>query len=136
MSTEHQPTNASEPVVMATLFAQRTARLEPLYHSARLVLTWSFRIGAALLLIGIVLALIQRKPLNHVTTGFDQVIPSVMRGDAAGVVDLAILWLMASPVFAVIVVAVGFFRNGEARYGVISLLVLFVLAISIALAIR
>lgn len=121
---------------MATLFANRTTRLEPLYDSARLVLAWSFRIGAALLLIGIVLALIQRQPLNHVTTGFGQVIPAVLRGDAAGVVDLAILWLMASPVFAVIVVAIGFFRVGEPRYGIVSLLVLLVLGVSIALAIR
>lgn len=136
MSTEHRTTQPPEPVVMATLFAQRTARLEPLYHSTRLVLTWSFRIGAAILLIGIVLALIQRTPLNHATTGFSQVIPSISRGEAAGVVDLAILWLMASPVFAVIVVAVGFFRSGERRYGVVSLLVLLVLGISIALAIR
>src|SRR5690606_37164616 len=131
-----QQTQAPEPVVMATLFAQRTARLEPLYASARMVLTWSFRIGAAIMLVGIVLALIQRTPLNHVTTGFGEVIPSIMRGDAAGVVDLAILWLMASPVFAVIVVAAGFFRIGERRYGVVSLLVLLVLEVSIALAIR
>ena len=123
-----------EPVVMAHHFARRTERLEPVYAAARFTLTWCFRIGAALLLVGILLAVIQRQPLNHVTEEFDEVLPSVLRGDAAGVVDLAILWLMASPVFVVLVVAAGFFRLGERKYALLSLLVLVVLGISIALA--
>ncbi len=135
MIPDQQPGPVPEPVVMARLFARRTERLQPLYAGTRFALTWSFRIGAALLLAGIVLAVIQRQPLNHVTTGFGEVVPSVMRGDAAGVVDLAILWLMASPVFVVVVVAGGFFRLGERKYALLSILVLIVLGVSIALAV-
>ena len=134
MSNPQLPTQSPEPVVMAQLFARRTERLQPLYASATFALTWSFRIGVGLLLLGIGLAILQRQPLNHVAGGFGEVLPSARRGDAAGVVDLAILWLMASPVLVVLTVAVGFLRLGERRYAVLSLLVLLVLAFSIALA--
>lgn len=119
---------------MAHLFAQRTERLQPLYTSAGLALVWSFRIGVALLLLGIVLAVLQRQPLNHVAGAFGEVVPSVLRGEAAGVVDLAVLWLMASPVVVVLIVAAGFWRLGERRYAALSLLVLLVLGVSIVLA--
>lgn len=132
--SQEQDIPAVEPTVMARRFARRSVRLEPLYHVTRLALTWSFRVGAALLLLGIVLAVIQRQPLNHVTEGFGEVIPSVLRGDAAGVVDLAILWLMITPVLVVLILAVGFFRLGERKYGLLSLLVLAVLGASVALA--
>lgn len=136
MSTERQSASESapEPVVMAHLFAQRTARLQPLYTSAGVTLTWCFRVGAALLLLGIVLAVLQRQPLNHVAGAFGEVVPSVLRGEAAGVVDLAILWLMSSPVVVVLIVAVGFWRLDERRYAALSLLVLLVLGVSIVLA--
>jgi hypothetical protein len=134
MSQEQPDALTPKTAVMAHRFARRSERLEPVYASTRFTLTWSFRIGAALLLVGIVLALIQQQPLNHVTEGFDEVFPSVLRGDAAGVVDLAILWLMASPVFAVLVITAGFFRLGERKYALISVLVLAVLGASIALA--
>lgn len=128
------PHAPAAPTVMAELFAARTARMEPLYARARLVLAWCFRIGAALLLLGIILSVVQRQPLNQVASGFDAVGPSVLRGEAAGVVDLAILWFMASPVWVVLIVAVGFFQLGQRRYGVLSLLVLLVLGVSIGLA--
>lgn len=134
MSQQPTPTPNTEPVVMAHLFAQRTERLQPLYTSAGLALAWSFRIGVALLLLGIVLAVLQRQPLNHVAGAFGEVVPSVLRGEAAGVVDLAVLWLMASPVVVVLIVAAGFWRLGERRYAALSLLVLLVLGVSIVLA--
>jgi uncharacterized membrane protein len=132
MTSERHPTTAKPATVQR--FARRTERLEPLYDSVRFALTWSFRIGAALLLIGIALAVLQRQPLNHVTEGFEQVLPGVLRGDADAVIDLAILWLMVSPVLVVTIVAAGFFRLGERKYALLSVLVLIVLGVSIALA--
>jgi len=58
----------------------------------------------------------------------------VLDGKASGIVDLAILCLMATPVATVFVVALGFFRIGDRRYGLLSLIVLGVLAISISLS--
>lgn len=131
MSYEGQ---APPPVAPGQRFAQRAERLQPIYASAHFTLTWSFRIGAALLLLGIVLAVIQRHPLDRITRGFDEVLPSVLRGEADGVVDLAILWLMMTPFVVVLIIAIGFFRLDERRYGILSLLVLLVLGISITLA--
>lgn len=133
MSPERQaPT--PPPVVPRHRFARRAERLEPIYASARFTLTWSFRLGAALLLVGILLAVIQRQPLDRISRGFAEVLPSVLRGEADGMVDLAILWLMLTPVVVVLIIAVGFFQLDERRYGLLSLLVLLVLGISITLA--
>ena len=126
---------ASAPVVTADdPAARRTAELAPLYALAVATLTWGFRTGAALLAAGIVLALARREPLNREANPFSDVLPAVLDGRAAGVVDLAILWLMVVPVGAVVVVAGGFFRLGDRRYALLSLLVLAVLGVSIALA--
>ncbi len=114
--------------------ARRTGELAPLYAAAGATLTWGFRVGAALLAAGIVLALARREPLNREANPFSDVLPAVLDGRAAGVVDLAILWLMVVPVGAVVVVAGGFFRLGDRRYALLSLLVLAVLGVSIALA--
>ena len=108
--------------------------LAPLYGAAIAVLTWGFRIGAALLAAGLALALVRREPLNREADPFAEVLPAVLEGRAAGIVDLAILWFMVTPVVTVIVVAGGFLRAGDRRYAVLSLLVLAVLGVSIALA--
>ena len=113
---------------------RRSGELAPLYAAAVTTLTWGFRAGAALLTVGIVLALARREPLNREADPFAEVIPAVLDGRAAGVVDLAILWLMVVPIGAVLVVAGGFFRLGDRRYALLSLLVLAVLGASIALA--
>ena len=114
--------------------AARTEELGPLYQAAISTLTWGFRTGAALLAIGILLALARRESLNRVADPFAEVLPAVLDGEASGVVDLAIIWLMITPVLAVVVVALGFFRLGDRRYGALALLVLAVLGVTITLA--
>ena len=59
---------------------------------------------------------------------------TVLSGNASGVIDLAILWFMATPVVTVIAVAVGFLRLGDRRYALLSLVVLIILGASIALS--
>ncbi len=115
-------------------FVGRAERLAPTYATASRVLGWSFRVGAALLAIGLLLAAIRGEPLGRELDPLGEVLPAVVAGHAGGVVDLAILWLMASPVFAVVAVAGGFLRLGDRRYALLSLLVLAVLAASILLA--
>ena len=114
--------------------ARRPAELAPVYATAIRSLTWGFRLGAALLAVGLALAAIRREPLNHEADPFAEVVPAVVDGRAAGIVDLAILWLMATPVATVILVGIGFLRAGDRRYAVISSLVLVILGVSIALA--
>ncbi|MDP9363791.1 MAG: DUF1634 domain-containing protein [Chloroflexota bacterium] len=114
--------------------ARPVAELGALYAAAIAVLTWGFRLGAALLAAGLLLALVRREPLNRSADPFSEVLPTLRAGEAAGLVDLAIIWFMLTPVAVVAVVGVGFWRAGDRRYALLSLLVLAVLGASIALA--
>ena len=112
----------------------RALNLAPVYRSAILVLTRGFRLGAALLALGLAVAAIKGESLKHSAEDFPDVLPAVFDGKASGIVSLAILCLMATPVATVLVVAVGFFRAGDRRFGAFSLVVLCVLTISISLS--
>lgn len=113
---------------------QRTERLAPLYDEARALFTWGFRIGAAILALGIVLALIRGEPLQRTAAPLSEIPAALLAGSAGGVVDLAIFWFMATPVVTVVVVAASFWRLGDRRYALLSLAVLVILAASIGLA--
>lgn len=112
----------------------RTERLTPLYDEAQRLFFWGFRIGAAILALGIVVALIKGESIGHEADRFGDVLGAVRNGYASGIIDLAILWFMATPVVTVLVVALSFWRLGDRRYALLSLLVLAILGASIALA--
>lgn len=95
-----------------------------------------FRAGAGLLLLGIVLAIVRREPLGARVDPLSEVVPALLAGHASGVIDLAILWLMAAPVAATLVVLAGFLRIADRRYAAVTALVLLVLAASISRALR
>ena len=116
--------------------ATRTERLEPLYDAAVKTLFWGFRLGAALLAVGIVSALVKREPLGHEADPLANVVATVRAGYASGIIDLAILWFMLTPVATVIVVAASFWRLGDRRYALLSLIVLAILGASVALALN
>jgi len=114
----------------------RTERLAPLYDAAFRIFTWGFRIGAALLTVGVVVALARNEPLGHEADRFLEVLAAVRAGRASGIIDLAILWFMATPVATVLVVGISFWRLGDRRYALLSLLVLAILGVSIVLALN
>ena len=116
--------------------AARTERLEPLYDAAVKTLFWGFRLGAALLALGIVVALAKREPLGREADAIPNVIAMVRAGYASGIIDLAILWFMLTPVATVIVVAASFWRLGDRRYSLLCLIVLAILGASVALALN
>jgi uncharacterized membrane protein len=116
--------------------AARTERLAPLYDAAVKTLFWGFRLGAALLALGIVVALVKREPLGHEADPIPDVIAMLRAGHASGIIDLAILWFMLTPVATVIVVAASFWRLGDRRYALLSLIVLAILGASVALALN
>ncbi len=116
--------------------AARTERLEPLYDAAVKTLFWGFRFGAALLALGIVVALVKREPLEREADPIPEVIAMVRAGHASGIIDLAILWFMLTPVATVIVVAATFWRLGDRRYALLCLIVLAILGASVALALN
>ena len=116
--------------------AARTERLEPLYDAAVKTLFWGFRLGAVLLALGVVVALVKREPLEREADPIPEVIAMVRAGHASGIIDLAILWFMLTPVATVIVVAATFWRLGDRRYALLCLIVLAILGASVALALN
>jgi uncharacterized membrane protein len=116
-------------------YAERARELSPIYRSAITVLTWGFRLGASVLTVGLVVAAIKGEPLKRKAESFPDILPAVFDGKASGIVDLAILCMVATPVAAVVAVAIGFFRIGDRRYGALSIGVLCDLAVSISLSV-
>ena len=140
MSDDHVTSEESEMAravaAETAALAARTDRLAPLYDTAVRTFFWGFRLGAALLALGIVVALVKREPIGHEADPLSEVMATVRAGQAAGIIDLAILWFMLTPVATVIVVAVSFWRLGDRRYALLSLVVLAILGASIALALN
>jgi len=58
----------------------------------------------------------------------DEILPHLFRGDAPAVLDLGILLLFATPLFAVLMAWVSFIRQRDATFVVISTLLLVLLA--------
>lgn len=108
--------------------------LDPLYRSLGFVLTWGFRLTAALLALGLILAAIQGDDLSEESESLPNIAEHLLDGDSGAIVDLAIVAMVLTPVIAVVVVAIGFLRLGDRRYAVASLFVLAVLGVSIAIS--
>jgi len=123
-----------EEATETAALVQRTERLAPLYDAAWFIFTWGFRIGAAILALGVLVALVKQEPIGHVAAPLGSIVSAVAAGQAAGIIDLAILWFMATPVVTVLVVATSFWRIGDRRYALLSLVVLAILGVSIVLA--
>ena len=138
--SEDRLTSESEATRAAALstaeLGARTERLEPLYDAAVKTLCWGFRLGAALLALGVVVALVKREPLEREADPIPDVIAMVRAGYASGIIDLAILWFMLTPVATVIVVAAAFWRLGDRRYALLCLIVLAILGASVTLALN
>jgi uncharacterized membrane protein len=109
-------------------------QLAPVYRAAITIMTWGFRIGAALLVLGLAVAAIKQESLRHEVDPFSEIFPKILDGEAAGIIDLAIVVLMATPLLTVIAVAVALRRAGDRRYSNASFMVLGVLAISVVLS--
>lgn len=130
--TDPRPIEAAPPPLDE--LERRREELAPLYDAAILTLGRGFRLGAGLLAIGLAWALVAREPLAEEADPFAEIVPTILDGRAAGVIDLALLALMATPVVAVLVVAAGFVRLGDRRYAILSGVVLAILGVSIGLA--
>ncbi len=114
--------------------ADRQTDLTPLYRTAGLILTWGFRLVAALLATGLILAAIQDDALSEQAEPLPEILDNLLDGESSALVDLAIVAMVLTPVAAVIAIAAGFLRLGDRRYALASLFVLTVLGISIAIS--
>lgn len=98
------------------------------------VLTWGFRLSAALLLVGLILSVIQREELHTSLEDFSTVAGEIGDGNGAGIVALAILVMIATPIASTIAVVLSCVRIGDRRYARITGAVLVILVISALLS--
>lgn len=105
-------------------------------RTATIVLSWGFQIGLAILVAGLALAALRGEPLASNVGRPSDVVEAVLRFEANGIIDLAILWMIAVPIITATAIAIVFLRTREWRYVVVTLMVLGVLAASIGLAAR
>lgn len=99
-----------------------------------MVLTWGFRVSAALLAFGIMLTLVRDNDVPTQATPLRDLVSGLLDGDDGAIITLAIVSMVATPVVATFVVARGFLAIGDRRYAKLSLAVLTVLIISILAA--
>lgn len=100
------------------------------------VLTWGFRMSAALLLVGLILSLVQREALHTSLDDFSTIAEEIGDGNGAGIVALAILVMIATPIASTTAVVVSCTRIGDQRYAWITGAVLVILLISALLSAR
>lgn len=115
-----------EPAIVAT------PPLDLVYGRALRVLRAGFRLTAVLLVAGIVVAIARGEELKEKADPFAKIVPALLDGHSSGVIDLAILAIMTTPVVTVVVIAVTFRQLGERRFFTYSLAVIAILAASIA----
>lgn len=98
------------------------------------VLTIGWRLSFALMILGLVTAIIRDEPLTHELGTFGHVFDELITGHSNGLLGLGILIMILSPITASATIALNFFRIGDKRYGMITTVVFIVLMISIALS--
>lgn len=100
------------------------------------LLTYGTYLSVALLAVGVVLMFARQiDPLGGGPPfQLDLVVDDVLHGRPAGFMWLGLLVVVATPAARVVAALVGFVRRGERRMAIVSVLILAVIALSVALA--
>ena len=106
--------------------------LDLVYTRALTVLRFGFRLTAVLLLAGIAVAVARGEELERTVDPFSGILPSLRDGHSRGIIDLAILTVMLTPLATVVAIAISFLQLGERRFARYSLAVILILLMSIA----
>lgn len=100
------------------------------------VLTWGFRMSAALIVIGIVRSLIGNQPLDSHLATPRELVDGMRTASAGSFLALGIIVMILTPLVSCLTIAITFFQRHDARYGRVTLLVLVILGLSLALSLR
>lgn len=120
--TEHLPANS------LVLSRQVTA-------AAIKVLTTGWRLSFALIIVGLIIAILRDEPLSTELGTFGHIFDELITGHSNGFLGIGILVMILSPIVASATIAINFFRIGDRRYGAITTAVFVILMISIALSV-
>ena len=105
---------------------------DPVADKAVETLTWGFRVAASLLAVGVILSFARRDPLASTLPSLSVVLDDVIDFRGTGFIGLAIFAIIITPVVTTLSIAIAFLRLGNRRYGMLTLVVLAILAFSIA----
>ncbi len=100
------------------------------------VLTWGFRISAALILIGILRAVIDQQPLDSHLATPEELVAGMRTATPGSFLALGIIAMILTPLVSSFTIALTFFQQHDARYGRFTLLVLLILGLSLSLSLR
>lgn len=100
------------------------------------VLTWGFRMSAALILIGIVRALMDQQPLDSHLAKPEALFSELRTATPGSLITLGIIAMILTPLVSSFTIALTFFQQQDARYGRFTLLVLLILGLSLSLSLR
>lgn len=98
------------------------------------VLTTGWRLSFALIILGLVIAILRDESLATELGSISHVFDELKTGHSNGFLGLGILVMILSPIVSAATIAVNFFRIGDQRYGMITTAVFIVLMISIAVS--
>lgn len=101
-----------------------------------LVLTWGFRISAALILAGIVRSVIDQRPLDSHLARPEEFVAGMRTVAPGSLITLGIIAMLLTPLVSSFTIALTFFQQHDARYGRFTLLVLLILGLSLSLSLR
>lgn len=97
------------------------------------VLTWGFRMSAALILIGIARSLIDRQPLDSHLATPRELVAGLRTATPGSFLALGIITMILTPLVSCLTIAATFFQQHDARYGRFTVLVLLILGLSLSL---
>lgn len=91
--------------------------------------------SAALLIIGLALALTGQQAQAEPVTDWSQLSARALAGDGRAVIDVGLIVLMFTPVFRVLVLALGWISERKWRLALVSVAVAIMLAVSVYIGI-
>jgi uncharacterized membrane protein len=103
--------------------------------SAIKVLTTGWRLSFALIITGLVIAILRDEPLTGELGTFAHVFDELITGHSNGFLGLGILVMILAPIVSSATIAINFFRIGDRRYGLITTAVFVILMVSITLSV-
>lgn len=98
------------------------------------VLSIGWKVSFALIVLGLIIAVIRDEPLANELGSMRHVLEDLTTGHSNGFLGIGILAMILSPIIATATIAAGFFRIGDRRYGLVSTAVFTILVASIAIA--
>jgi uncharacterized membrane protein len=114
---------------------RRNAR-HRLEHAVHLTLLAGVTASGLLLFAGLLLLFAGHQPRPEgLPPAFRALLQGAFRGDGLSIIHLALLLLMATPLVRVAVLAVGWAAQGDRRFAAVALIVLGLLAVSLAIGV-